>query len=89
VSCVNEIVDPAHSGRDNMPFGPSRSTGLPVDPLPITPINDDETLAFMLGLFAPPKSILKRPTSDSDIIWPAIQAECLLQHYRLSGTEQG
>jgi len=72
-SRVTEIVELAPSGRVNKAFGPFRSSGSSVDP-PIKTIDDDETMGFCLGLSAPPKSILKRRASDSDITSSAIQA---------------
>jgi len=72
-SRVTEIVEPAPSGRVNKAFRPSSSAGSSVDP-PIKTIDDDKTIGFSLGLDAPPKSILKRRASDSDITSSAIQA---------------
>jgi len=72
-SRITEIVEPAPSGRVNKAFRPSSSTGSSVDP-PIKTIDDDETMGFSLGLTAPPRSILKRRASDSDITSSAIQA---------------
>jgi len=72
-SRITEIVEPAPSGRVNKAFRPSSSAGPSVDP-PIKTIDDDETMGFSLGLDAPPKSILKRRASDSDITSSAIQA---------------
>jgi len=73
-SRITEIVEPAPSGRVNETSGSSSSTGSSADPPPITTIDDDESMGFTLGLIAPPKSILKRCASDSDITSPAIQA---------------
>jgi len=72
-SRITEIVEPAPSGRVNKAFRPSSSAGPSVDP-PIKTIDDDETMGFSLGLDAPPKSILKRRASDSNITSSAIQA---------------
>jgi len=72
-SRITEIVEPAPSGRVNKAFRPSSSAGPSVDP-PIKTIDDDETMGFSLGLHAPPKRILKRRASDSDITSSAIQA---------------
>jgi len=72
-SRITEIVEPAPSGRVNRAFRPSSSAGPSVDP-PIKTIDDDETMGFSLGLDAPPRSILKRRASDSDITSSAIQA---------------
>jgi len=72
-SRITEIVEPAPSGRVNKAFRPSSSAGSSVDP-PIKTIDDDETMGFSLGLDAPPKAILKRRASDSDITSSAIQA---------------
>jgi len=72
-SRITEIVEPALSGRVNKAFRPSSSAGSSVDP-PIKTIDDDETMGFSLGLNAPPRSILKRRASDSDITSSAIQA---------------
>jgi len=72
-SRITEIVEPAPSGRVNKAFRPSSSAGSSVDP-PIKTIHDDETMGFSLGLDAPPRSILKRHASDSDITSSAIQA---------------
>jgi len=73
-SCITEIVERAPSGRVNKASGPSRSTGSSATPLPITTVDDDESMGFTLGLFVPPKSILKRRAYDSDITSSAIQA---------------
>jgi len=72
-SRITEIVEPAPSGRVNKAHRPSSSADFSVDP-PIKTIDDDETMGFSLGLDAPPKSILKRRASDSDITSSAIQA---------------
>ena len=72
-SRITEIVEPAPSGKVNKAFRPFRSFGSSADP-PIKTIDDDETMGFSLGLDAPPKSILKRRASDSDITSSAIQA---------------
>jgi len=72
-SRITEIVEPAPSGRVDRAFRPSSAADSSVDP-PIKTIDDDETMGFSLGLHAPPKSILKRRTSDSDITSSAIQA---------------
>jgi len=72
-SRITEIVEPAPSGRVNKAFRPSRLASPSVDP-PIKTIDDDETMGFSMGLDAPPKSILKRCASDSDITSSAIQA---------------
>ena len=72
-SRITEIVELAPSGRVNKAFRPSSSAGSSVDP-PIKTIDDDETMGFSWGLDAPPKSILKRRASDSDITSSAIQA---------------
>jgi len=72
-SRITEIVEPAPSGRVNKAFRPSSSAGSSVDP-PIKTIDDDETMGFSLGLDAPPRGILKRRASDSDITPLAIQA---------------
>jgi len=72
-SRITEIVEPAPSGKVNKAFRPSSSAGSSVDP-PIKTVDDDETMGFCLGLDAPPKSILKRSASDSDITSSAIQA---------------
>jgi len=72
-SRITEIVEPAPSGRVNKTFRPFSSAGPSADP-PIKTIDDDETMGFSLGLDAPPKSILKRRASDSDITSSAIQA---------------
>jgi len=73
-SRITEAVEPAPSGKVNKAFRPSSSTGSSADPPPITTIDDDESMGFTLGLIAPPKSILKRRASDSDITSSAIQA---------------
>ena len=73
-SRITEIVEPAPSSRVNKASGSSSSTGSSATPPPITTIDDDESMGFTLGLFAPPKSILKRRASDSDITSSAIQA---------------
>jgi len=73
-SRITEIVEPAPSGRVNKAFRPSSSAGPSTDCPPITTIDDDESMGFSLGLFAPPKRILKRRASDSDITSSAIQA---------------
>jgi len=73
-SRITEIVEPAPSGRVHKAFRPSSSTGSSTTPPPITTIDDDESMGFTLGLIAPPKSILKRRASDSDITSSAIQA---------------
>ena len=73
-SGITEIVEPAPSGRVNKDSGSSSSTGSSANPPPITTIDDDESMGFTLGLIAPPKSILKRRASDSDITSSAIQA---------------
>ena len=73
-SRITEIVEPAPSGSANKASGPFRSTGSSATPPPITTIDDDESMGFTLGLIAPPKSILKRRASDSDITSSAIQA---------------
>jgi len=73
-SRITEIVEPAPSGRVNKASRSSRSTGSSANPPPITTIDDDESMGFTLGLIAPPKSILKRRASDSDITSSAIQA---------------
>ena len=72
-SRFTEIGEPAPSGRVNKAFRPSSSTDSSVEP-PIKTIDDDETMGFSLGLDAPPKSILKRRASASDITSSAIQA---------------
>jgi len=66
-SRITEIVEPAPSGRVNKAFRPSSSAGPSADYPPITTIDDDGTMGFTLGLDAPPKGILKRRASDSDI----------------------
>ena len=71
-SGITQIVEPAPSGRVNKAFRPSSSAGLSTDYPPITTINDDGTMGFTLGLDVPPRSILKRRASDSDITWSAI-----------------
>ena len=71
-SRITQIVEPAPSGRVNKAFRPSSSAGPSTDYPPITTINDDGTMGFTLGLDAPPRSILKRRASDSDITWSAI-----------------
>jgi len=73
-SRITEVVEPAPSGRVNKAPGPSSSAGPSANPPPITTVDDDESMGFTLGLFAPPKSILKRRASDSDITSSAIQA---------------
>jgi len=73
-SRITEIVEPAPSGRVNKAFRPFSSAGPSTDYPPIKTIDDDETMGFSLGLDAPPKSILKRRASDSDIASSAIQA---------------
>jgi len=73
-SRISEIVEPAPSGRVNKAFRPSNSAGPSTDNPPITTIDDDGNMGFTLGLDAPPKSILKRRASDSDITASAIQA---------------
>jgi len=73
-SRITEIVEPAPFGRVNKASGSSSSADSPVDPSPITTIDDDESMGFTLGLIAPPKRILKRRASDSDITSSAIQA---------------
>jgi len=73
-SRITEIVEPAPSGRVNKASGSYSSTGSSATPPPITTIDDDESMGFTLGLIAPPKSILKRRASDSDITSSAIQA---------------
>jgi len=71
---IIEIVDPAPSGSVNKASRSSSSTGSSANPPPVTTISDDETMGFTLDLIAPPKSILKRCASDSDITSSAIQA---------------
>ena len=73
-SCITEIVEPAPSGTVNKAFRPSSSAGPSTDYPPITTIDEDVSMGFTLGLIAPPKSILKRRASDSDITSSAIQA---------------
>ena len=73
-SRITEIVEPAPSGRVNKASRSSSWTGLSADYPPITTIDDDESMGFTLGLIVPPKSILKRRASDSDITSSAIQA---------------
>jgi len=73
-SSITEIVEPAPSGIVDKASGSFRSTGSSATPPPITTIDDDESMGFTLGLIAPPKSILKRRASDSDIASSAIQA---------------
>jgi len=73
-SRITEIVEPAPSGGVNKASGPFRLTGSSATPPPITTTDDDESIGFVLGLIAPPKSILKRRASDSDIVSSAIQA---------------
>ena len=73
-SRITEIVEPAPSGRVDQASGSSSLTGSSATPPPITTIDDDESMGFTLGLIAPPKSILKRRPSDSDITSSAIQA---------------
>jgi len=73
-SRIIEIVELAPSGRVNKASGSFSSTGSSATPPPITTIDDDESMGFTLGLIAPPKSILKRRASDSDITSQAIQA---------------
>jgi len=73
-SRITEIVEPAPSGRVNKAFRPSSSAGLLTEYPPITTIDDDGTMGFTLGLDMPPKSLLKRSASDSDITSSAIQA---------------
>jgi len=73
-SRITEIVEPAPSGRVNKASGSFSSANLSATPPPITTINDDESMGFTLGLMEPPKSILKRRASDSDITSSAIQA---------------
>jgi len=71
-SRITEIVEPAPSGRMDKASGSSSSTGSSADPPPITTTDDDGSMGFTLGLIAPPKSILKRRASDSDITSSAI-----------------
>jgi len=73
-SRITEIVEPAPSGRVNRASGSSSSSGSSANPPPITTIDDDGSIGFTLGLMEPPKSILKRRASDSDIASSAIQA---------------
>jgi len=73
-SCITEIVEPASSSRVNRASGSSSSTGSSATPPPISTVDDDEAMGFTLGLMAPPKRILKRRASDSNIASPAIQA---------------
>ena len=73
-SGITEIVELAPSGRVNKASGSSSSTGSSANPPSITTIDDDESMGFTLGLIAPPKIILKRRASDSDITSVAIQA---------------
>jgi len=73
-SRITEIVEPAHSGKVNKASGTSSSAGSSVDPSPFTTIDDDASMGFTGGLMEPPKSILKRRASDSDITSAAIQA---------------
>ena len=67
-SSVVEIVEPAPSGIDKARVATP----------PTYTVDDDESMGFFLGLFAPdvapPKSILKRCASDSDITLSAIKA---------------
>jgi len=73
-SSITEIVEPAPSGRVKKASRSFSSTGSPANPPPVTTIDDDESMDFTLGLMEPPKSILKRRASDSDITLSAIQA---------------
>jgi len=73
-SRITKIVEPAPSGRVNQASGSCSSTGSSADYPPITTIDDDGTMGFTFGLDAPPRSILKRRASDSDITSSAIQA---------------
>ena len=67
-SCIEEIVEPAPSGIDKA------TVATP----PTYTVDDDTSVGFSLGLFAPdpapPKSILKRPASDTDITSSASKA---------------
>ena len=71
-SRITAIEDPAPSGRVDKTSGSFFSTGSSATPPPVTTVDDDESMGFCLGLFPPPKSILKRRASDSDITSPAI-----------------
>ena len=73
-SRITEIVEPAPSGRVDKALRPFRLSGLSADPPPIKTIDDYESMGFTLRLMEPPKSILKRRASDSDITSSAIQA---------------
>ena len=73
-SRITEIMEPAPSGRVDRTFVSFSSSGSSANPPPITTVDDDESMGFTLGMIAPPKSILKRRASDSDITSSAIQA---------------
>jgi len=73
-SRITEIVEPAPSGRVNQASGSFSSARSSVDSPPIRTVDDDETICFTLGLMEPPKYILKRRASDSDITPSAILA---------------
>jgi len=71
-SRITEIVDSAPSGSVSTASGSFCLTGLSAYLPPITTIDDDATMGFTLGLIAPPKSILKRCASESEITSSAI-----------------
>jgi len=73
-SRITKIVEPAPSGRVNKASGSSSSAGSSVNPPPITTIDDDESMGFTLGLMEPPRSILKRRASDSELTTSASKA---------------
>jgi len=73
-SRITQIMEPAPSGKVNQASGLFSSTGSSADPPPVTTIDDDKSMGFTLGLITPPKRILKRRASDSDLTSSAIQA---------------
>jgi len=73
-SRITAIVEPAPSGIVDKASRLFRSTGSSATPPPVTTVDDNESMGFDLGLIAPPKGILKRRASDSDITSSAIQA---------------
>jgi len=73
-SRITNVVDLAPSGSVDKASGSFRSIDSSANSPPITTIDDDSSMGFTLGLIAPPKSILKRRASDSDITSSAIQA---------------
>jgi len=73
-SRVTEWLNRPPPAELTRPPGPLVRLARQPTPPPITTIDNDESMGFTLGLFAPPKSIIKRRASDSDITSSAIQA---------------